>query len=223
MPEEKNYWINKINATAKLGISAVVAIVVYLLHPLDPALQLIFSWDVFSFVLLSLLWFTFFTTSTQAIRAESQKEDGSRIVIFIVVILATILSMFAVLQIVISSPEHTENKILNLVCGIACMIFSWSLVQTIFASRYAHLYYAKDKGGQSSERGGLDFPGKTKPDFIDFAYFAFTIGMTFQVSDVEISDRRIRRIALLHSMLSFAFNACVISLSVNIISGLASK
>ena len=223
MPKEKNYWINKISATAKLAISAIVAIAVYLLHPLNPALQLIFSWDVFSFVLLSLIWFTFFTTGTQAIRAESQKEDGSRIVVFTVVILATILSMFAVLQIVISNPQYTENKTWNLICSIACMVFSWSLVQTIFATRYAHLYYAKDKNGQSSERGGLDFPGKTKPDFIDFAYFAFTIGMTFQVSDVEISDPKIRRTALLHSMLSFAFNACMISLSVNIISGLASK
>lgn len=223
MPTKKNYWINKISATAKLAISAAVALTVYLFHPLNPALQLIFSWDVFSLVLLSLIWFTFFTTSTQAIRAESQKEDSSRIVVFCIVILATILSMFAVLQMVISNPQDADHKALNLVCGIACMIFSWSLVQTTFTSRYAHLYYAKDKDGQSGERGGLDFPGKTKPDFIDFAYFAFTIGMTFQVSDVEISDPRIRRIALLHSMLSFAFNACVISLSVNIISGLASK
>lgn len=223
MHTEKNYWINNLSATAKLVISAVIAIVVYLSHPLYSALQLIFCWDVFSLVLLSLIWFTFFTTSTQAIRAESQKEDGSRMVVFTVVILATILSMFAVLQMVISSAQYMHSKILSLVCGIACMIFSWSLVQTIFTSRYAHLYYAKDQEGQSSERGGLDFPGKATPDFIDFAYFAFTIGMTFQVSDVEISDRRIRRIVLLHSMLSFAFNASVISLSVNIISGLASK
>ena len=224
MHTEKKYWINSISASAKLLISAAVAIIVYLSHPLNnAALRLIFSWDIFSLTLLSLVWFTFITTSTKAIRAESQKEDDSRIVIFIVILLATMLSLFAVLHMVISNSQYAENKILSLICGICCMIFSWSLVQTIFTSHYAHLYYAKAGDEQTGERGGLDFPGKTKPDFIDFAYFAFTIGMTFQVSDVQITERNIRRVVLLQSMLSFAFNACVISLSVNIISGLAAQ
>ncbi|MDE1192417.1 MAG: DUF1345 domain-containing protein [Arachidicoccus sp.] len=224
MANKKNYWFNQLSASFKVIISAVIALGVYIINPLKPALQLIFSWDVFSFLLLFFVWITFFTTNIKDIRNEAQREDSSRIVIFVIVIMATILSMFAVLHLVINDKQNSESKILSLALGFICMIFSWCLVQTFFTLRYAHLYYAKDeKKNSDEEKGGLEFPGKNKPDFIDFAYFAFTIGMTFQVSDVEISEKKIRRITLLHSMIAFAFNALVISLSVNIISGLASK
>ncbi len=89
-------------------------------------------------------------------------------------------------------------------------------MNTIFALHYAHEFYG-DWGGKGS---GLDFPGTREPDYWDFFYFAFVIGMTFQVSDVQITSRRIRRLALFHALIAFAFNTAIVALSINIISGL---
>jgi uncharacterized membrane protein len=92
--------------------------------------------------------------------------------------------------------------------------------------RYAHFYYCDMDGndeGKVLKPGGLEFPGDDEPDYLDFAYFSFVIGMTFQVSDVQITSKRIRRLSLMHAILSFAFNTIIVALSINIISGLIGK
>src|SRR5690606_27864512 len=107
----------------------------------------------------------------------------------------------------------------------SAVICAWLLVHTLFTFRYAHLFYSRL--GEEQERsgfiGGLDFPKETKPDYLDFTYFSFVIGMTFQVSDVEISSRRIRRLALMHAVVSFIFNTVILALSINIILGIIQK
>ena len=95
---------------------------------------------------------------------------------------------------------------------------SWVMLHTIFTLHYAHLYYSKIKDNPTVS--GLDFPEEKKPDYIDFAYFSFIIGMTFQVSDVQINSRIIRRTALAHSLLAFALNTFVVALTINLIAGL---
>ncbi len=97
------------------------------------------------------------------------------------------------------------------------LLLAWLFLNTIFAVHYAHEFYG-DSGGKHS---GLDFPGTKEPDYWDFIYFAFVIGMTFQVSDVQISERKIRRVALVHALIAFFFNVIVIALSVNIVAGSA--
>jgi uncharacterized membrane protein len=87
--------------------------------------------------------------------------------------------------------------------------------------RYAHLFYSTDPDGdQKKPLGGLDFPGGGEPDYLDFVYFGFVLGTTFQVSDVEISSRPIRRLALVHGLIAFAFNTAILALSINVVSGL---
>ena len=100
------------------------------------------------------------------------------------------------------------------------MFMSWGLVHTTFSIRYAHLYYG-NSSSKDVKGHGLDFPGDVDPDFIDFAYFSFVIGMTFQVSDVEISSRRIRRLTLVHSLISFIFNTVIVALTINALAGLS--
>ena len=108
----------------------------------------------------------------------------------------------------------------HVIAAIGTVILSWLVVHTVFTLHYACLYYldpaAKGQGG------GLCFPGEQEfeADYLDFAYFSFVIGMTSQVSDIQISSRLIRRWALLHGMISFAFNAAILALSINIISGM---
>jgi uncharacterized membrane protein len=96
------------------------------------------------------------------------------------------------------------------------------LVHTVFGLRYAHTFYGDPDGpaGPKSHAGGLEFPGDREPDYMDFAYFSFTIGMTFQVSDVVITSRDFRKLVLAHGMLSFGFNTVILALTLNTVSAL---
>ncbi len=100
------------------------------------------------------------------------------------------------------------------------IIGSWLLVHTIFAMHYAHEYYQDHQTQSDCKAGGLDFPEDIEPDYWDFLYFSFVIGMTSQVSDVQITSRSMRRLSLLHSILSFFFNTAIVAMSINIIAGL---
>jgi uncharacterized membrane protein len=92
---------------------------------------------------------------------------------------------------------------------------SWLLMQTIFAFRYAHVYYQEENRGHPLG-AGLDFPGKLAPDYFDFLYYAHVVGMTSQVSDVVVTSRTMRHLTLLHSVSAFAFNMLVLALSINV-------
>jgi len=91
------------------------------------------------------------------------------------------------------------------------------LIHTSFTLRYAHIFYGDHETKPNMHAGGLDFPGDALPDYLDFAYFSFVLGMTFQVSDVQITSRRFRRLALLHGMISFVFDTTMIALTINIL------
>ncbi|TAN13234.1 MAG: DUF1345 domain-containing protein [Chitinophagaceae bacterium] len=219
----KPSFINRLHGVHKLLISIFIGVIVFLLIPFQTTktlLHILFAWDIFSICLLILTWITFYTAIPQRIREQARRQDDTRIVVFILVLVATSVSMLAVISILVSHGLNAHDKALEFPTAIACMLLSWCLVHTIFASRYAHIYYADHKTNKELHAGGLDFPNEPHPDFVDFAYFSFTLGMTFQVSDVEISSRRMRRIALWHGLLSFGYNATIIALTVNIIAGL---
>jgi uncharacterized membrane protein len=225
MSVPRRYIFNQLNALHKLLISILLAVIVYFVIPFNTTKilpHIIFAWDVFCFCLLLLSWITFYTTPVSQIREQAQRQDDSRIIIFFLVLIAACISMLAVILILTSKDKSAQDKALELPAAIACMALSWLMMHTIFTSRYAHLYYADHSMKKDSHAGGLDFPQEFHPDFVDFAYFSFTLGMTFQVSDVEISSRKIRRFALWHGILSFGYNATIIALSVNIIAGLTS-
>ncbi|MGY0037123.1 DUF1345 domain-containing protein [Pedobacter sp. NJ-S-72] len=173
-------------------------------------------------------------------------QDNNRTLIFIFVLVAALISLFVVILLLKSTQQLTGNALtLHIILSITAVMCAWALVHTIFVFRYAHLYYeTKGKTSVKSVSGeanteklvtdtkdnvqpkykeGLEFPEEKTPDYLDFTYFSFVIGMTFQVSDVEISSKRIRRLALMHSLVSFAFNTVIVALSINIISGLMTK
>ena len=104
----------------------------------------------------------------------------------------------------------------HIVLALAALGTSWLLIHTIYAFHYAHRYYQAEK--RKTEAGpGLDFPGALDPDYFDFLYFSFVIGMTSQVSDVQVTSRDMRRITLIHGVLAFAFNMLVLALSINVV------
>ena len=152
------------------------------------------------------------------ISKRANEEDGSRLFVLIIILVSSFASMFTVLLLIISDkmPAH---KSLTEVMSVIGMIVSWTLVHTVFTFHYANMYYFKQHDDKSDDEP-LKFPGNMKPNYLDFAYFAFVIGMTFQVSDVEINSSMVRRTALAHGLLSFAFNTFVVALTINLIAGI---
>jgi uncharacterized membrane protein len=186
--------------------------------------QSIATWDVFALCVLGLAWLTIITTPPEKLRARAQMQDVSHILIFIFVVVAACAGLFAVgfLFLNKSVAAQSPHFFVHLLMSLVAIICSWALVHTVFGLRYAHTYYGDPDGptGPKPHAGGLEFPGDREPDYMDFAYFSFVIGMTFQVSDVVITSRDFRKLVLLHGMLSFGFNTVILALTINTVSTL---
>jgi uncharacterized membrane protein len=147
----------------------------------------------------------------------SRKVNGA---IFSLTIAAAVFSLFAILGVFANTKDLPgTEKDLHIALVAVTLLASWLMMHTTFAFRYAHEYYSKDAGGPGFDQG-LQFPGEERPDYFDFMYFALVLGMTFQVSDVQITSRKLRRLATLHGVLSFLFNTIILALTVNIAAGL---
>lgn len=180
--------------------------------------RVISAWDSFSATMLALTWFTIIQADAHHIRQKARTQDLSRTVIFVFTIIAACASLFAVIFL-LSTGRNRPHLPLHAALSIFAVVSGWALMHTVFALRYAHVYYV-DSDNPDIHAGGLNFPDDNAPDYLDFAYFAFIIGMTCQVSDVAISSKPLRRLALLQGVLSFGFNTVILALTINIISGL---
>jgi len=220
--KEHNNFFLKLKPLHRLLLSLSVAVIVYLCVCRSHLGWLLISmllWNVFSLSYLAASWVVLLTRSIPQIRAFARKEDGSNAFVFFLIILSSLASMVMV-ALLILSPESAEAKTMYLVTAISGILFSWGMVHTTFCFHYAHMYYDDDRNNHDKHAAGLEFPEDEHPDYLDFAYFSFVIGMTFQVSDVEISAKKIRRVALLHGLLSFLLNTFVVALTINLIAGL---
>ncbi|MEO6721335.1 MAG: DUF1345 domain-containing protein [Ferruginibacter sp.] len=201
-----------------LGMSLITFLIIRNMH-LNWVLDVTVLWDAFAFSFIVISWVVFFTRSVPEIVQQANKDDGSRLFVMVSILVTAFASMFTVLLLMISKEKAGGHQVLTVLLSIIGMILSWAMVHTIFTFHYAHMYY--DQGKNDTPGGtGLEFPQEKKPDYIDFAYFAFVIGMTFQVSDVEINSRLIRRTALAHGLLAFALNTFVVALTINLVAGL---
>ena len=184
----------------------------------SPIMRLLTAWAGFAFTTLLVTWLIILVANVGHIRRIATREDPGRVLSFGVVLLAALASLLGV--VLLSSVRAAPDPLLPAHVAIATVgvLTAWLLVHTLFTLRYAHLYY-NSTGGRAE--GGLAFPGDEKePDYLDFAYFSFVIGMTAQTADVGISDRTLRRLALLHGLLSFGFNTAVVALVINGLAGL---
>ena len=181
------------------------------------------GWNAVAVVILALDWVTILTTPQRKIREQAQQQDLSRFLVFLFVVVTSSAALFAVGFLVsVKKSETGGHFIIHLLLTLLTVISSWTLVHTVFGFRYAHAFYGdSDDPGVQKHAGGLIFPGDRPPDYFDFAYFSFVVGMTCQVSDVQITSRRMRRLTLAQSILSFGFNTIVLALVINIaVSGL---
>lgn len=213
----------KMHPLHRLLISIIFAGIVFFATrqtDLNPLITSMIIWDVFAGSYLASSWIVFFTRTTKGMRDVAHKEDISRVFLFVFILISSLASMFTVLLLILSKEVSQTAQIIYLPVAILGMLLSWAMVHTLFGFHYAHLYYGDDKSDHTRHAEGLNFPQEKRPDYLDFAYFSFVIGMTFQVSDVEISSQRIRRIALVHGLLSFILNTFVVALTINMIAGL---
>ena len=180
------------------------------------------AWNAVAVVILALDWVTILTTPQRKIRQLAQQQDLSRFLVFLFVVVTSAAALFAVGFLVsVKRSQSGDHFMVHLLLTLLTVIFSWTLVHTVYGLRYAHAFYGdSDERGVDRHAGGLIFPGDRPPDYFDFAYFSFVIGMTCQVSDVQITSRRMRRITLFHSVLSFGFNTMILALLINTVSGL---
>ncbi len=189
-----------------------------------PAL-ILFVWIGCALTVILLDWIIIFSSHPLEVRKIAKLQDSSRTFLFAFITTASVVSLGAIVYLLKSTkglPETAKNE--HILLAIAAVIISWFLLHTIYTLRYAHLYYDPDVDidGETKAVGGLQFPGRQQPDYLDFVYFSFIVGMTFQVSDVNITSRRIRRVCIMHALLSFAFNTTILALSINVISGMVS-
>ncbi len=149
-------------------------------------------------------------------RALSVEQDDSRAAADLALMCAALASLAGVAFVLLkASDEHGMTAVLMTALAVLSVVLAWACVHTVFTLRYAHLYW-------SEPRGGVNFNEDLEPDYHDFAYVAFTIGMTYQVSDTDLASKAIRRTALRHALLSYVFGTAIIAMTINIVAGLAS-
>jgi uncharacterized membrane protein len=145
-------------------------------------------------------------------RAAAQRNDANRAFLLL---LTVVTSTVILVSVVTEKLEKATPFTIGLV--LVSLVLAWTFSNTIYALHYAHLYYLPAEDGEDSR--GIDFPDCEDPDYWDFVYFSFTLGMTFQTSDVEIKMRRIRRIVTGHCLAAFVFNLGVLAFTINSIGG----
>lgn len=173
------------------------------------------GFDIAALAFLFSLWPLLTDCDVSTMRRHSAENDANRV---LVLAMTTVLTVVVMAAIAGELPQASAGNRLALLRLIGTLALTWTFANTIYALHYAHLYYRVD-GEKGGDAGGLDFPDTETPDYLDFAYFAFTLGMTFQTSDVAITSRSGRRVATLHSLAAFVFNLGVIAFTINALGG----
>ncbi len=177
------------------------------------------GWTVGVALYLALAWWLAHSFDARQTRERAQSLDQPNLVLLVVMLTAVLFSVVAIAMLLQQVKDLSGiERGLHVVLALAALAMSWLMIHTIYAFHYAHYYYLMQKDRQPGEHG-LDFPGTAPPDYSDFIYYAYVIGMSSQVSDVQILSSDLRRITLVHCVFSFAFNMLVLALSINVVAG----
>jgi uncharacterized membrane protein len=206
-------------AHKRLIISAALGLATILALPATLITRMLIGWDVG--VLIYLVAAAVVMTqcaAASAMQNNAAAQDEGGFAVLILSVAAAMASLGAIFAELATIERTNPNYGLYLALAIGTVVLSWTFIHTIFALHYAHGFY-----GGRLRKSGLKFPGEDQPDYWDFIYFAFVIGMTFQVSDVAVTHKSIRRIVVAHGALSFFFTAAIISMTVNIAANIIQK
>jgi uncharacterized membrane protein len=177
-------------------------------------LALLGGWDVAAVIYVAWMWITIWHLDAEHTARQAVREDPGRAATDVLVLAASVASLLAVGFVMLRAGNSAgAAKSMQVALSMASVVLSWSVVHTLFTLRYARLYY-------TGPDEGVTFHQHAQPRFSDFAYLAFTIGMTFQVSDTDLTTAEMRAAALFHALLSYLFGAVIIATMINLVAGL---
>lgn len=222
-PSRWRHFLAQNFGTRRLALGAVIGIAVG--FALQDVLRLPFrvaaGWIAAVAIYLALTALVVGPIGPETARRYARVQDSRRWIIVVLIVIAAAVSLLALGASFGKAANETSTGLtLRLTFAAFSILASWLLTHTVFALHYAHHYYGDDETIEGEQdRGGLDFPGKGLPDYWDFLYFSYVVGMTCQVSDVQVTSRSMRRMVLAHGVLSFFFNTFILALAVNFVAG----
>lgn len=218
MPSMHTHF-SETNGHQRLLYAGVVGLFISVLPlPVPWQSKALLAWSGGAATYLALAWLLAIHFDAARTRERAQAQDQPGILLFLILFLSVFASSAAIaLMLQHVKDLSAAERLGHLALSMLSLGASWLLMQTIFAFRYAHVFYQQEL--LDHKRGGLEFPGKLPPDYYDFLYYAHVVGMTSQVSDVVVTSRTMRHLTLLHSVSAFAFNMLVLALSINVMAG----
>jgi uncharacterized membrane protein len=213
MPHDEQVMTSRVRVTASLLAGLVAGTVVSLVVPV--AIAVLLGWDAAALTYISSAVLIGRRLDAKSTAAVALREDPGRATMDVILLGAAVASIGAVVAVIATAgPGSGVNPEAAVAMALGSLFLSWSLVHVLYAARYARLYYTPPVGG-------VDFNGDVPPSYNDFAYLAFTIGMTYQVSDTSLRAPVMRRTALFHALLSYLLGAVIIAATINLVAGLA--
>jgi len=203
-------------ASAAIGLATM-----FILHAtgMGAVARVLIGWDVGVVIYLVAAAFIMAHCSTvAAIKKNASIQDEGAFAILILAVAAAVASLGAIFAELAVIERQDPHYGLYIALVIITVVLAWTFTHTIFALHYAHEFY-----GEGARSNGLKFPNDNQPDYWDFVYFSFVVGMTFQVSDVAVTQKSVRRLVVAHGALSFFFSTAIVAMTVNIAAGLFQK
>jgi uncharacterized membrane protein len=220
--ERPAYLVRLGVAHKRLAISAALGLataLVLILLPISPITRALIGWDVGVTIYLVAAAVMMARCSTvAAIRNNAAVQDEGALAVLILTVVAAVASLGAIFAELAIIERGAPSYPFYIGLAIGTVVLSWAFTHTIFTLHYAHEFY-----GDRAQKNGLKFPDDPQPDYWDFVYFAFVIGMTFQVSDVAVTHKSIRRMVVAHGALSFFFSTAIVAMTVNIAANIMQK
>ena len=177
------------------------------------------GWAVAAAVFLAITWFSVVGCSAEETARAAMAEDDTRAEAGALLVFSSVMSLGGVVFGLVQATKLPGwREVVLTVLSVIVVVLSWAVVHTVFMLRYAHEFYS-DEG----EGAAIDFGDTKPPNYLDFAYLAFTVGMTFQVSDTQITSRVIRRTVLRQALLSYVFATVIVAVTINVVAGLISS
>jgi uncharacterized membrane protein len=216
---------NPRSAKIRLFIAVALSVIAYFITPnmKSDILRALIAWNVGTWSEIIMTWAIILSSNSRTTKVRAAGNDPGRFFVHVIVLLSAAISLLASIVLMREHEAKAAHQALWWIVCLAGVGGSWVLNHTSWTLRYARMYYRRTRrNGEDRIAGGLVFPGDQEPDDLDFAYFAFTIGSCFQTSDIAITSRSIRRVAIIHAIQSFAYNTTVIAFMLNAIFSLMS-
>lgn len=208
---DRSRILSPLRALASLAVGVLGGVAVALLG--QPELFPLVGWTIAASVALIWVWRTSWPQDAQGTKRLAEEEGRCRST-DTAVLAAAVISLAGVVQALVRSSGNTDPTAVALVIlGIVAVVLSWALVNTVFALKYARLYYV-------DEDGGIDFRQDQPPAYSDFAYMAFLVGMAYSMAETEPDNTHVRKVVLGHALLSYAFGTGILAVAINLVTNL---